>query len=170
MFKIFACTYRKLFYQNLTLICFGSSWWRKMENKCDYDCTFRFKHSFWNIFHNEHDFVDKEVIRCNSIFDTCGSVVSVVWNFRPSYFYRKLFWLQKNAIRASGKNQSDSETDTRTSHIHENPAVHTHGWHPSIRLHIHSTLLHSHFHLVTSAVLHVWFLVPSNSYTRHHMQ
>lgn len=54
------------------------------------------QHSVRNIFPDEHDFVDEEVVGCNSVFDTCGSVVPVVRNIDSSHFHWKLFRLQKN--------------------------------------------------------------------------
>ena len=54
------------------------------------------QHSVRNIFPDEHDFVDQEVVGCDSVFDTCGSVVPVVRNINSSHFHWKLFRLQKN--------------------------------------------------------------------------
>ena len=52
------------------------------------------------------------------------------------------------AVRAPGENEPDTEADTGAGHLHKAPSLRTHGRHPALRLHLHSALLHSHFHLV----------------------
>ena len=52
------------------------------------------------------------------------------------------------AVRAPGENEPDPEAGSGAGHLHPVASLHTHGGHPTVRLHLHPALLHSHFHLV----------------------